>query len=189
MPRLFTGLEVPQSTATMLSFLRGGLPAARWIEPENYHITLRFIGDVDDAVARDLAALLDGVHRAALEVAITDLDVFGGGKPRAIIAKVEASPALVELQAEHERLARRAGLEPETRRFTPHVTLARLRDTSSRAAADWLAMRAGQGMRSAFRAERFVLYSAKASTGGGPYIVEEAYPLRAGPSAAAYAAS
>ena len=47
MPRLFTALEIPRNAAMSLSLLRGGLPGARWIDVENYHITLRFIGDVD----------------------------------------------------------------------------------------------------------------------------------------------
>jgi 2'-5' RNA ligase len=51
MPRLFTGIEVPAQVSLLLSLKRGGLPGARWIDPENYHITLRFIGDVDRAVA------------------------------------------------------------------------------------------------------------------------------------------
>ena len=47
MPRLFTGLEIPAEIGHTLSSLRGGLPGARWIDPENYHVTLRFIGDID----------------------------------------------------------------------------------------------------------------------------------------------
>ena len=62
MPRLFTGIEVPNEVETSLSMLRGGLPGARWIEPENYHITLRFIGDVDDGLAREIASMLGGVR-------------------------------------------------------------------------------------------------------------------------------
>ena len=58
MPRLFTGLEIPRHVADSLSMMRGGLPGARWIDPENYHLTLRFIGDIDDALARDIAGLL-----------------------------------------------------------------------------------------------------------------------------------
>ena len=84
--------------------------------------------------------------------------------------------SLLDLQAEHERLLQRIGLEPEGRKYTPHVTLARLRETSSRQVADYLAAR--QPYRSqAFRAPRFVLFSARASVGGGPYVVEAAYPL------------
>ena len=86
--------------------------------------------------------------------------------------------ALMELQAEHERLMQRVGLEPEGRKYTPHVTLARLRDSSSRQVADYLALRAP--FRSPlFRISRFVLFSSRASVGGGPYVVEAAYPLAA----------
>jgi len=72
----------------------------------------------------------------------------------------------------------RVGLEPEGRKYTPHVTLARLRDSSSRQVADFLSTH--QPFRSIpFRISRFVLYSSRASVGGGPYVVEAAYPLAA----------
>lgn len=63
MPRIFTGLEIPAEVGQSLSLFRGGLPGARWIDPENYHLTLRFIGDVDDSVAREVASLLHRVNR------------------------------------------------------------------------------------------------------------------------------
>jgi 2'-5' RNA ligase len=93
-----------------------------------------------------------------------------------VVATLAAAPALMELQAEHERLLQRVGLEPEGRRYIPHVTLARLRESSSRQVADYLAMRAP--FRSPpFSISRFVLFSSRASVGGGPYVVEAAYPL------------
>jgi 2'-5' RNA ligase len=85
---------------------------------------------------------------------------------------------LVELQAEQERMMQRIGLEPEGRKFTPHVTLARLRDSSSRDVADYLATRPLFRSMS-FPVGRFVLFSSRASSGGGPYIVEAVYPLAA----------
>lgn len=176
MPRLFTGLEIPAEVAQTLSFLRGGLPGARWIDPENYHLTLRFIGDVDSAVAHEIASLLGRVNRASFDLRLDGLSSFGGRKPRAVVAAAAPSLGLIELQAEHERLLRRVGLEPEGRKFTPHVTLARLRDSSSRAVADYLAER-GFFRSPQFRVGRFVLFSSRASTGGGPYVVEEAFPL------------
>jgi 2'-5' RNA ligase len=176
MPRLFTGLELPSEIGLSLAMLRGGLPGARWIEPENYHITLRFIGDVDDRVAEDVALLLGQVNRRGFELRLHGLDSFGGRKPRAVIACVAPVPLLMELQAEHERIMQRIGLEAEGRKYTPHVTLARLRQTSSRQVADYLAERAS--FRSPrFEIGRFVLYSARASVGGGPYLVEASYPL------------
>jgi RNA 2',3'-cyclic 3'-phosphodiesterase len=176
MPRLFTGLEIPASIAQSLAMMRGGLPGARWIDPENYHLTLRFIGDIDDALAREIAAMLDRVRRYAFELRLEGLSSFGGRKPRAVVATAAPVAPLMELQAEHERLLQRLGLEPEGRKFMPHVTLARLRDSSSRQVADYLAAR-GYYRSAAFTVSRFVLFSSRASVGGGPYVVEADYPL------------
>ncbi len=178
MPRLFTALEVPPHITEHLSILRGGLPGARWVEPENYHITLRFLGDVDDRTARTAVELLDGVAREPVRITLDALDAFGGDRPRTIFARVQPTPELTELQAEQERLVRRAGLAPEGRKFTPHITLARLRDVKAADVANWLAMRGG-APKLEYDANRFVLMSSRASTGGGPYVVEEAWPLGA----------
>jgi 2'-5' RNA ligase len=178
MRRIFTGFEIPEHVAQSLALLRGGLPGARWVDPENYHVTLRFIGDVDESVAQDIASMLGRVRRTELELRFDHLKSFGGRKPRAIVAALAPSRELIELQAEHERLMQRVGLEPEGRKYTPHVTLARLRDSSSRQVADYLATRALlQPL--PFKASRFVLFSSRASIGGGPYLVEAAYPLAA----------
>ena len=181
MPRIFTGLEIPAEIGQALSLLRGGLPGARWIDPENYHLTLRFIGDVDGAVAREAASMLDQVKRPSFKLHLDGLSSFGGRKPRALVAAVTPVKALLDLQAEHERLLRRIGLEPEGRKYIPHVTLARLRDSSSRQVADYLAAR-GFFRSAPFDVDRFVLFSSRASTGGGPYAVEAAFPLSAGKS-------
>jgi RNA 2',3'-cyclic 3'-phosphodiesterase len=176
MTRLFTGLEIPPSVAQSLAMMRGGLPGARWITPENYHLTLRFIGDIDDALAHEIAGVLARVRRGAFELHFAGLSSFGGRKPRAVVAAVAPAAPLMELQAEHDRLLQRLGLEPEGRKYTPHVTLARLRDSSSRQVADYLAAR-GHYRSASFAVTRFVLFSSRASVGGGPYVVEEAYPL------------
>jgi RNA 2',3'-cyclic 3'-phosphodiesterase len=178
MPRLFTALEIPRQVGQSLAMMRGGLPGARWIDPENYHLTLRFIGDIDDALARDIAGLLGRVQRVPFELRLDGLASFGGRKPRAVVAAVAPVAPLIELQAEHERLLQRLGLEPEGRKYTPHVTLARLRDSSSREVADYLSVRAHYRS-SSFAISRFVLLSSRSSVGGGPYVVEEAYPLAA----------
>lgn len=176
MPRLFTGVEIPAEVAHSLSLLRGGIPGARWIDPENYHLTLRFIGDVDDGIARDVTQMLGSVSRRAFDISLNGLDQFGGKKPRAVFASVAGNGALVELQADHERILQRLGLPPEQRKFTPHITLARLRDSSSREVADYLAVR-GAFKTPPFPVKRFVLFSSRASVGGGPYVIEAAYPL------------
>jgi 2'-5' RNA ligase len=178
MPRLFTGLEIPPDIAQSLSMLRGGLPGARWIDPENYHVTLRFIGDVDDDVALEVVSLLGRVRRGPFELRLDGVMSFGSKKPRAVVATVSPSAALMEAHAEQERLMQRIGLAPEGRKYIPHVTLARLRDASNRDVADYLSAR-GLFRTPAFAIERFVLFSSRASTGGGPYVVEESYPLDA----------
>ena len=178
MPRLFTALEIPVEVGQSLAMLRGGLPGARWADPDNYHLTLRFIGDIDDVLAREIAFMLGNVRRLSFELRFDGLHSFGGRKPRAVVATVAPTPQIYELQAEQERLMQRVGLEPEGRKFMPHVTLARLRDSSSRDVAEYLATR--QPFRLApFRVSQFVLYSSRASIGGGPYVVEAAYPLAA----------
>ncbi|WP_237480517.1 RNA 2',3'-cyclic phosphodiesterase [Lichenibacterium dinghuense] len=175
MPRLFTGLQIPAGLATELALMRGGLTGARWIDTEDYHLTLRFIGDIDPETADAVDEVMVGIRRKPVTVTLEGLDYFGGDKPRAIVAKAQPSAALVELQAEQERLLRRIGLPPEPRRFVPHVTLARMRGASQVAVAHYLGTRGFLSRR--FEAEAFVLYSARDSVGGGPYVVEAEYPL------------
>lgn len=178
MTRLFTALEIPASVATHLSLLRGGLPGARWIDPEFYHVTLRFIGDIDGRTADEIAHALDRVYRPPFRLTLAGLDCFAGRQPHSLFMRIEPTQALTDLQAELERIMQRLGLAPESRRYVPHVTLARLRGTSAGEAAAWLAAH-GQVRIPSFDVDRFVLYSSRSSVGGGPYLVEEAYPLAA----------
>ena len=179
MTRLFTALEIPRSLAIQLSLLKGGLAGARWIDPEFYHVTLRFIGDIDGRTADEIAAALDRVYRPPYTLRLSGLDCFASGRsPHSLFARIEPTQQLVDLQAEHERIMQRIGLAPEGRRFVPHVTIARLRGTSSTEVARWLAEH-GDFRAPAFDVDRFVLYSSKASVGGGPYLIEEAYDLAA----------
>src|SRR5262249_59342336 len=99
MPRLFTALEIPRDIALSLSMLRGGLPGARWVDPENYHLTLRFIGDVDDVLAHEIASLLDQVDRRGFELRFERLASFGGRRPRAGIAAPAPLPPPLALPA------------------------------------------------------------------------------------------
>lgn len=176
MPRLFTGIEIPDDLRMRLSLLRGGLPGARWVEPENYHLTLRFVGDIDIRTANEIADALARIDRAGFPLAIENLGSFGGKRPHAVIAHVAPSRALTELQAEQERIMQRLGLPPDGRKFTPHITLARLRGASGRDVANYLALRGGFST-VPVSIGRFVLFSARDSVGGGPYVVEDAYPL------------
>ena len=176
MPRLFTALEIPRDAALSLSLLRGGLSGARWIDVENYHLTLRFFGDVEGHVADEIANALDRIRRPTFSLTLSGVGAFGGKKPHSIWAGVAASPDLLTLQAEIERISARLGLSSDARKFIPHVTLARLRNTSPDAVAIYLSAR-GNFAAMPFKVGRFVLMSSRDSVGGGPYVVEEAWPL------------
>ncbi len=178
MPRLFTGLEVPAAITEHLSSLRGGLPGARFVEPSDYHITLRFIGDVDIRMANEIADMLFSVRRRAFTLKLSELRSFGKDMPHAVVATLATSPELNELKAEHERIMQRLGLEPEGRKFTPHITIARLKNGQHHHVGEWIVDNSPLPSMP-FSVGRFVLYSSKASIGGGPYLVEGAYPLTA----------
>lgn len=180
MPRLFSAFEVPPDIAARLGYFRGGLFGARWMEPEDYHITLRFFGDIDPRTARsideDLLTAEVFFRGGALRLDLDEIGVFGGREPRALIARVKPDGNLGRLQAAHEAIARLNGLAPETRKFTPHVTLARLRGVEPEAVGAWLSERA-YPLALSFEPPRFVLFSSRDSVGGGPYRVEAAYPF------------
>jgi len=176
MPRLFTAIEIPREAALSLSLLRGGLPGARWVDVENYHLTLRFIGDVEGHVADEIANGLDRVRRPSFQLTLSGVGAFGQKKPHSVWAGVAASPDLNALQAEIDRICQRLGAPADPRKFVPHVTLARLKNSSPADVAHYLSAR-GNFSSLPFRVGRFVLMSSRDSVGGGPYIVEEAWPL------------
>ncbi|MHB2267641.1 RNA 2',3'-cyclic phosphodiesterase [Aliihoeflea sp. PC F10.4] len=178
MPRLFTALEIPRDAALSLSLLRGGLYGARWIDPENYHLTLRFFGDVEGHVADEIAGALDRVHRASFTLALSGVGAFGSKKPHSIYAGIAPSPALHALQGEIDRICRRLGLPADARKFTPHVTVARLRNVTPGEVAHYLSQR-GNFSTAPFTVSRFVMMSSRDSVGGGPYVIEETWPLDA----------
>lgn len=184
MPRLFTALEIPRDAALSLSLLRGGLSGARWIDVENYHLTLRFFGDIEGHVADEIVEALDRVDRSSFQLTLSGVGAFGQKKPHAVWAGVTPSPEMNALQAEIERISKRLGLPSDPRKFTPHVTLARLRNTSPLDVAHYLSAR-GNFATVPFRVGRFVLMSSRDSVGGGPYIVEEAWPLNGADARAA----
>lgn len=176
MPRLFTALEIPQSAALSLSLLRGGVPGARWIDRENFHITLRFIGDVDHRTADEVAEALDRVRRQQFMLTLSGTGFFGNKKPHSIWAGVQPVSELSTLQADLERICQRMGLPAEPRKFTPHVTLARLKNARVDDVVHYLTGR-GDFQALPFTVTKFVLMSSRDSVGGGPYVVEEEYPL------------
>jgi len=176
MPRLFTAIEIPEAICVRLSLLRAPLSGARWVEPENMHITVRFAGDIDGRAADELVDFLAGIRARPFEMTVKGVGAFGGRDPRVLWAGVEAGEPLQALYRAHDRAARAAGLEPEGRAFKPHVTLARMRGARQHAVARFLEEH-GAFRAAPFTATRFVLLSARPGTGGPPYVVEGAFPF------------
>ena len=175
MPRLFTGIEIPEDISQYLSLLKFGLHGARWISLENYHITLRFFGDIEQHIANELDQAIDNIEFDSFKIRVAGLGSFGGDKPRSIWAGIEADEDLVAIQKNHESAARHVGLPPESRNYTPHITLARLKGSNAFDVAKFLE-NYGEYQSQWFDVKRVVLYSSRTSRGGGPYAIEAHYP-------------
>lgn len=126
--RLFVALELPPDLRARLSGLATrGIPGTRWVEPENYHLTLRFIGETPAWQAEEIDFALADLRVRAFSLTFAGLGTFNkGGRATALWVGIDRNDQLVHLRGKIETALQRAGLEPERRRFSPHVTLARL---------------------------------------------------------------
>ena len=124
--RLFVALELPEAVRDGLAQMVGGLPGVRWVPPANYHLTLRFIGNVTPVQAEEVDLALGAIRAKPFELRLQGLGTFEkAGRVQSLHALAERTPGLAHLQAKIETALQRAGLPAERRRFTPHVTLAR----------------------------------------------------------------
>jgi len=181
MIRLFTALEIPPHVADRLELLQSGFKGARWIDRDAFHITLRFIGEVPEDMAGDIDRALSSLRTEPFSVTLDGIGEFGGKKPHAIWARVAENPQLMQLQARQENALRRIGLQPDRRKYTPHVTLARMRRGVEQADVMRYIERNNLFCAGPFEVRQFVLMSSRLSQGGGPYIVEREYMLGAEP--------
>ena len=177
MLRLFIAIALPDEIRQRLAGLCAGLPGARWAAQENMHLTLRFVGEVGLDQARDIDAALAAVRAPRFDLQLEGIGVFG--KPRAARAVwvgAGRSDALVHLQRKVDVAVARAGVEPERRKFAPHVTLARLRGVPparlERYVIDHAAFTAPP-----VTVEQFLLYSSELAASGAIHTPEAEYPL------------
>ena len=173
MLRLFVGIDLPPALKLRLSTLCFGVPKARWVDPGNFHVTLRFIGEVDEGVASDIDEALQRLSAPRFELALAGVGQFG---TRMLWVGIEKSPPLLQLQTKVESALQRVGIPPESRRFTPHVTLARLRPPLGPRVPAFLAANA------LFRAEPFAvsqfnLIASYLTKSGAIYEDQAGYPL------------
>ncbi len=177
MIRLFVAIELPEDVRERLAALAAGVRGARWVRPENLHLTLRFIGEVDEGRLADIYAALARIADPAFELAIDGIGHFGSKREaRVLWAGAESNERLVRLHDKVESALVRAGLAPEERKFSPHVTLARLKRASTPRVRDFMAahglFRAGP-----FPVDAFQLFSSFLSKSGAIHKVEAEYRL------------
>jgi 2'-5' RNA ligase len=177
MLRLFVGIGFPPELKLHLSLLCSGVNGAKWVDPGNFHLTLRFIGEIGEDQAADVDEALVRLRARRFALQLAGTGVFGGGdKPRNLWVGVERSAELVALRDKIEHALIRAGLPPEPRKFAPHVTLARLHDPPLDQLGWFLAAHAG------FRAEplavaAFSLIASFQTKAGSVYEDQADYPL------------
>jgi 2'-5' RNA ligase len=174
--RLFVALAIPDEVAASLWLLQGGVPGARWQKREQLHLTLRFIGEVEghEAVALDDALAM--IEASPFDLRLNGVGSFGGKIPRDLWAGAESNEALLHLQKKIETVCQRLWLAPDGRKFTPHVTLARLKSSPNAAVGDWLVQH-GLYASPAFPVDSFCLYSSMLTSDGSIYRIEKEYPL------------
>jgi 2'-5' RNA ligase len=181
MPRLFVAVHMPEEIALELDRLGAGLPGVRWTDPSDYHLTLRFIGEVDALTFYEVGEALAGVSLAPFELALKGLGTFPPrGQPHTLWAGVEDAMSLLALKRRIDRTLREVGLEAERRNFVPHVTLGRLREPAPEARfGSWLAARA-LFRTASFPVSSFNLYSSLLRPEGAEHHVEASYDFVTG---------
>ena len=175
--RLFVALDLPWPLRDRLAGLATGIMGARWAPRENLHLTLRFVGEVPNWRAEEIDLALHGIRGRSFPLALSGVGLFEkGGRVTALWAGVERSSALEHLQAKIETALQRAGLEPERRRYIPHVTLARLDQPANDKIAGFV-QRNNLFRAEAFLVDRFTLFSSQLGKDSPVYTAENDYGL------------
>lgn len=177
MPRLFVAAEIPDEAKEKLARLSESLPGAAWVPPEQMHLTLRFIGEVDEGMFRDVQAALSGVTSPSFYLTLKGVGHFPKrGDPETLWVGVAGNEELVRLRNRIEGALVRRGVAAETRKFHPHVTLARVKD----ARAPWLGSYLVGNSLFALHdipVQAFHLFSSRLTPDGAIHSLEGTYPL------------
>jgi 2'-5' RNA ligase len=178
MPRLFVALPLPPAVRRSLEPLARGLGDVRWLTPDQQHLTLRFLGDIDNGRMNDVAEALALVHGWPFELRLKGLGHFPPrGEPRVLWVGVEKSADLAGLKRRIDQALKQAGLAPENRKFAPHVTLARIRAPLSRDRLGTYLMRHSLYASEPFAISDFHLYSSWLKSDGAQHQLEASYEL------------
>lgn len=175
MIRLFAALDIPDEIARRLSALQSGLQECRWQTRENMHVTLRFMGSLEEPMAEEIDYALAHIKCKPFKLRINELGSFGDGeRARTVWAGAEKSDALLNLHTKVENALQVLGLEPDKRKYAPHITLGRLKHSTPADVAHWIEGK-GQFHALEFEATRMVLYSTHTTSSGSAYHPERYY--------------
>ena len=175
MHRLFVALPIPEHVHEVLQTMCHGLNNARWVPEENRHLTLFFIGEVENGLADDIDLALSQIDMSPVEVTLDGLGFFAKKeRVHTIFSRAKRTDGLLHLQKKVESALVRAGLPPETRKFTPHVTLARMKPVPVAVAEAYCASQHHPESLN-FTADHFTLYSSKLTPNGSIYTPEVTY--------------
>jgi len=175
--RLFVAIEIPDRIKDTLTALCGGVDGARWRDRAQLHLTVRFLGEIDGAMARDIDDVLAHIAMPAFELHLRRTGFFNERKlARVLWAGVGDDAPLRKLHAKIQHGLAAIGLEPEHRRYHPHVTLARLGGIDPMEAEGYAA-RHGEYQSPPFSVDRYSLFSSHLSREGAIYTVEADYTL------------
>jgi 2'-5' RNA ligase len=175
--RLFVALAIPDAVAQGLMLIQTGVPGAHWSERAQLHLTLRFIGEVDGREAAEIDDALSTISAPRFALALKGTGEFGGKRPRALWAGVSDPQPVIHLARKIETALQRIGQPAEERKFSPHVTLTRLRAAPLGKVIEWLADHALYAS-APFAVDEFILYSSTLTPNGSLYVPERTYPLR-----------
>lgn len=174
--RLFVALDLPKSIKDNLFYLKDNrLTGARWTSSEQWHITLHFIGEVkdDEAIKNALAT----VSAESFSLKLDGIGTFPPkGKPRVLWVGISQSKLLSSLHQQVGDALKTTGFQPDTRPFSPHLTLARFKnDVPSRAEMDSYRDKHGNFSTDNFPIDHFTLYESKLERTGAIYSIRAQY--------------
>ncbi|WP_273756366.1 RNA 2',3'-cyclic phosphodiesterase [Bartonella sp. MM73XJBT] len=178
MSRLFSAIQIPQQTTQALISLQNGLPNAQWINPQNFHATLSFFGEVENAVAAELMRAFDTIKLPPFVLQIKGFDVFGSeNAPHSLVVRIEPCETLNLLHEKMQTIRNSLILTTDEKQFIPHITVARLFDIKPEDLPSYLSSR-GNFSFHPFEVDHFVLLLSSSPSSDAPYIVKGSWALQ-----------
>lgn len=175
MHRLFIAIQPPEAIRERLLGLMGGIPGARWQDDAQLHLTVRFVGEVDRHQADDIAGVLGLVRQEPFAIALSGIGSFLTRGKGAVWAGIAPHDALKTLHKKVDQACLRAGVEPDTRAYRPHITLARLGGGAG-PVEPFIERWAGLSS-PPFLVDAICLYESRLGAEGASYRIAERYSL------------